>query len=49
MEETLPAERRKPRRSQTEVKGDELRLTEVDEKGKPLPDRQPAVLKRVKE
>jgi hypothetical protein len=49
VEETLPAERRKPRRSQTEVKGDELRLTEVDENGKPLPDRQPSVLKRVKE
>jgi hypothetical protein len=49
MEITLPAERRKPRRSQTEVKGDELRLTGVDENGMPLPDRKPSVLKRVKE
>lgn len=48
-EVTLPAERRRPRHSQADVKGDELRLTEVDGTGIPLPNHKPSVLKRVKE
>ena len=49
VEDVLPAERRRTRWLQIEVKGDELRLTEVDEAGKSRPDAKPMVLKRVKE
>ena len=51
VEDVFPAElrRRRTRWSQIEVKGDELRLTEVDEAGKSRPDAKPMVLKRVKE
>jgi hypothetical protein len=47
VEHVFPSERR--RRYQTEVKGDELRLTPVDAAGKTIPDAKPLVLKRVKE
>lgn len=47
--DVLPAERRRERTLQFEVKGDELRLTEVGKDGKPVPDGKPVVLKRVKE
>jgi len=48
-ETAIPAERRRTRHYQTEVKGDELRLTEVDEAGKAAPEAKPMVLKRVPE
>lgn len=48
-ETALPAERRRTRRYQTEVKGGDLRLTEVDAAGKAAPDAKPMVLKRVAE
>ena len=49
VEDVLPAERRRTRRFQIQVKGDELHWSEVDETGKPAPEAKPVVLKRVKD
>lgn len=49
VEDVIPAERRRKRSYQVQVKGDELRWTEVDDSGKPLPEAKPVVLKRIKE
>ena len=49
VEDVIPVERRRNRSFQVQVKDDELRWTETDESGKPLPDAKPVVLKRVKE
>lgn len=49
IEDVIPAERRRKRSFQVQVKDDELRWTEVNESGKPVPEAKPVVLKRVKE
>lgn len=49
VEDVIPAERRRKRSYQIQVKDDELSWSEVDESGKPVPDAKPVVLKRVKE
>ncbi len=49
VEDVLPAERRRPKTLQYQVKGDELRWTEVDKDGKPVQGAKPSVLKKVKE
>ena len=49
VEDIIPAERQRKRSYQVQVKDDELRWTETDESGKPLPEAKPVVLKRVKE
>jgi hypothetical protein len=49
VEDVIPADRRRKRSYQIEVKDDELRWSEVNESGKPLPEAKPVVLKRVRE
>ena len=49
VEDVIPAERRRKRSYQIQVKDDELNWSEVDESGKLVPDAKPMVLKRVKE
>ena len=49
VEDIIPAERRRTRRYQVQVKDDVLSMSEVDEAGKRTPDAKPVVLKRVKD
>jgi hypothetical protein len=49
IEDVIPAERRRNQSYQVQVKDGELHWTEVDEAGKPVPQANPVVLKRVED